>query len=292
MNKYNKTISNIFIFINFILECQKFQIKDVLEFFEKQYKIVLKKETILKYIRTLKSLGFDFKRPDNQTYSLTKIPTYFDNSQTETNYNKCLEIIKNYQITYNADTNNNLVEKLSLFLQKTSVPKEIAKKNKNIEKIKYYIADNKRIKIDFLTGKDKTTSITAEIENLFLEKGLFYIKVFDILKREYLTINTNLISKMEQTASQNRYIYLKFPAKLKFSKKFINSYLLKEGETIIRKEQDFVYIKSFFTDKKSFFNNILRYRENCEIIAPKELRDDFCKYLSDLYQKYDCPNKK
>ena len=70
----NKSAYNFFLCIEFILRKRLFTLDEISSYIENTYDIFVYKEAILKYIRTLRLVGFKFERLNNKTYKLKNIP--------------------------------------------------------------------------------------------------------------------------------------------------------------------------------------------------------------------------
>ena len=68
--KYNKTAYTFLLFFRYILQNRIFEIDNAVEYLWTDFSISVCPETILKYIRTLKSNGVIFKRLNNKQYEL------------------------------------------------------------------------------------------------------------------------------------------------------------------------------------------------------------------------------
>lgn len=292
-NRINKSVYNFFLCFEYILKNREFNIDDILFFIANHHHIFLYKETILKYIRTFKELGFEFERLNNKTYKLTRIPfNIFDNKEEIKTAFKCLKILNQYLVV------NNLYKKM--FFQKTALFSqkdfmklfESTQKDKDYKANKYsllkeYCSNAQRLEISYLENK-KNIKIIVEPINIYLTEKEEFLEVYKIAQNEVGLINFNDILEIIQLPMKNKFSFKKHSAILKFTSKFAKAYSLKEGEEKIKVERNELYVKSFYSDKQMFFKRILRYMENCEIVEPKALREEFLQYLDDLYQIYDC----
>ena len=295
----NKTAYNFFLCLDFICKQQVFSIEDIVVYLAENHKIAIYKETILKYLRTMKFLGITLKRMNNKVYSLEKMPISFVNQKTEKLLSKIITLLENYCEVDDFMKGTDLINKLSLFLSE-DVKILSAKKSVdnlqlpkiNVQKLEKYCLDKQRLEISFLDKNYGQKKSVLEPIDIIVNKNKLYLKGFDIIQKKCVLINLESVQKIKQTTIKDKHLSYKHPVTIKFLNKFACSYSLKDDEEILKKEMDALYVKSFYYDKKIFFNNILRYMENCEIVAPKGLRQEYKNYLIDLYQKYDCPNVK
>lgn len=299
--KINKTAYNFFLCLIFIINKKEFTVDEIINYLEEQQNITLFKETILKYIRTMKFLGFKFKRINNKSYLLKQIPLNLFDRKTQNNIAKYKGFFEKKLLTEIEAGNKLLFEKIKLFLpenlllkisennQSKYIPTELYE---NLKKLKIHCLNGLRLKICFLDNTLTKITHTIEPDNIHLENEEYYLKGFDVDEKCNILLNLKSIYEIKSTPRKNKYICIKNPVTIKISGKFAHTYNLKNDEKIIKKSDDCLYIESFYYEKHSFFKNILRYMENYEIVSPKELRTEFKTYLENLYQKYDCINIK
>jgi len=300
MKKTNKTIYNFFLVFIFVMQNKIFSINEIIVHLEMNYDIVLQKETILKYIRTMKYLGFSFRRKNNEVYVLEMTPFCIENSKTEDLLLKCFRILKSFTLSGHLLQSDKFIQKLAPFLSlETKNMLEIEYENLlklnnesklNVRKLKKYCNDGLQLRVKIKRENSNISSKIVEPLDLFFLKNICFLKAFDISVKDNVFINIDEIVEIEQTPQRNKYPLIEHPVTLRFLNKLAKSYSLKEGEIITKKSEDELIVKSYYCEKMIFFNNILRYCDSCEIIAPKGLRDEFKNYLDEIYQKYDCPN--
>lgn len=300
-NKINKTAYIFFLCFIFITKQRSFSIEDIINHLNKNHKITLSKATILKYLRTMKFLGFKFKRSNNKIYILEQAPINLFNKQMQNNIAKYKIFFEKKLLTEIEVENKQLFEKIKIFLPENLIKKISQNKNnkyiapefyENLKNLKKYCKNGLRLKICFLNNSSTKITHTIEPDNIHIENDEYYLKGFDVDKKNNVLLNLKSICEITTTPSKNKYVCLKNPVTIKISGKFSHTYNLKNDEKIIKKSDDCIYIESFYYEKTSFFKNILRYMDNCEIISPQGLRNDFKVYLENLYQKYDCLNVK
>ncbi len=65
------------------------------------------------------------------------------------------------------------------------------------------------------------------------------------------------------------------------------SYTLKEGEQVLKKTKDFLWVKTNYYEEKLFFEKILKYVDHCEIIKPLYLRAKYKEFVRQLLLMYN-----
>jgi len=282
--KINKTSYTFLLVLKYILENNHFEIDKILNYLEIEHDIFVYKETILKYLRTLKYKGFKLKKIDYKTYQLMYSPFGKNIPLKE----KMILSNLNSDILFVDEKITKTLEKIQTIMPEISDNLKLVKTQENkIKKFQNLCKDKLRLKITYKEGNVITTSLTEPYEKASID-NIWYLKVYDVTHKEQLYININNILKVNQTPTKNKYEFKEKVVTLKFYQPLAKTYVLKENEKIIEKDENYLYVSSIFYDKKLFFNNILRYMDKCEIVSPQYLRDDFRKYIEELYEMYDC----
>lgn len=292
-NKINQTAYNFFLCLLFIIRKREFSIEEILLFLEQEHQILLFSETILKYIRTMKMLGFVFKKNNKTIYQLISIPFKIINDEFDFDILvKSILLSRHYYSKGSRNEKYVLLEKLKLFLPNYAKEKllQIFGEENNIVSfnIKQYCIDAQRLNITYIKdGTDEVTQLIEPYEIVTISKKVF-LRGFNLSEKTNVLLDAIFIKNIVQTPIKNKYKKIPQSAVLSFYGKFANTYSLKENEKIIKKESGSLRVECFYEDKELLFRNIFRYMQNCEIIEPESLRNDFKKYLNDLYQIYDC----
>ena len=285
--KYNKTAYTFLLFFKYILQNRIFEIDNTIDYLWNDFSISVCPETILKYIRTLKSNGVVFKRLNNKQYELKKLPVSIDFTEDEKNILFKSTELKDFYIAENLTEFKKLINKLSLFYnnEKTNLYKNLSEYN-SAEVLEQYCRDKQRLKITYLKDNQETTLLVEPQELIILNK-IIYLKCYNVTNKVNALINISDITDIKQSPVKNKLTYIEQCVTLKFLNKCINNYVLKENEEIINKTKNELLIKSIYYDKELFFRHILRYMDNCVIVEPQKLREEFKNYLHEIYQMYD-----
>lgn len=284
--KSNASTSNkVFLILDFILKNDVFSLDEIAVMLEKR-NIYLEKETLNKYIRTLKKMGFSFKKLDNKIYKITSLPFCLRNIDLIFDIVHLLKEEPKYDFY-------KTLQKIALFLPEENqkdFSEKIEKMNNKIPQIEKYIREAQQLKIVVETQGKNDYKTVFEPYDIHYEVNENYIFGYDTLKKEITEYPLKKIISFKQTPTKNRFSFTKKEAIIKFSQRVAKSYVLKDDEIIVEKTPENLVVKTFFYDKKIFFKRILRYGNCCEIISTENLIEDFRRYLKDLYQMYDCNN--
>ncbi|MCR4880755.1 MAG: WYL domain-containing protein [bacterium] len=280
-NKFNLTSYNLFKLIKYILPKKKFTIAEIVSFLDTE-NICVEYETVYKYLRTLKRLGFEFEKVNSKSFKIKKLPFVFSDRENETLIN-----ILNKLSRSSLPKKTELCEKLLLFLTGNNT-ENLFQNETTSQKLDKFIKDGLRLKLFFGSSNSEKETL-FELYNVFSEGKNKYLQGYDINKKEVVMYSIDDISSIKQTPTKNKFSYEKEEAILKFSSRVAKAYIPKEEDEIIEKTEDSLVIRTVYYDKVAFYKKILRYTNNCEIIAPAALKDALGAYLSELYQMYDCP---
>ena len=213
----NKSAYNFFLCIEFILHNRIFTLDDIISFLENFYSVFVFREAVLKYIRTLKLVGFEFERLDNKTYNLKNIPLKIDaNLNDEEVFFKCLQYMKKYYISKSRICGaDNLFEKIHLFfpdkLQKVSnkhkkMLNDLKPQNDMLKAIKKYCEDGLRLEVTYLDDEEKVQNLIEPLD-IFINKTVFYLRGFNLNKKTNMLIDFDKIIDVVQTPLKNKFLF-------------------------------------------------------------------------------------
>jgi len=292
MNKnINKSSYYCLLVLKFILANTIFTLDDILLFLEENHHIFIYNETVLKYIRTLKFVGFKFKKINNKTYQLIELPFKLDLSSNEVDViNKCITHFKNLSIMKNSVKDIRIFEKISMLIENTVLEsKKPVVTDEKLDEFQKFCVEKLRLNIEY-RYKNKICYYQVEPDELILFDNIIYLKCYNISDKNNMLLEIENIIQVKQTPVKNKFKYSTNIATLKFSLDIAKSYTIKENEKVIKEDDTGLYIQTVYYDKEMFFKHILRYMDKCEITFPQVLRKEFKEYVEELYQIYYCPS--
>lgn len=283
--KCNNTSENVMRIIKFILNKEKFSLGEIGSYLG-DFGVLIGKETIYKYLRTLKKAGFDIQKTDAKTYKLLRVPVLSDDTEIIAVENILSAMNENYSLK-----NAGISEKLLRLVPENKCAKEIFSLNKmpriELQKLEKYLKDNLRLEIYFKnTNRDKE-KIIFELRSLFLKNAGIFLKGYDVSAKTPDIYRYDSISRIIQTPMKNKFLFGDKEAVIKFSSKMAKSYTLKEGEQVLKKTKDFLWVKTNYYEEKLFFEKILKYVDHCEIIKPLYLRAKYKEFVRQLLLMYN-----
>jgi len=247
-------------------------------------------ETYLKYISTIEKTGLSVIKKDKK-YKLCTFPqktelgeedlhilqVIFDNikftcsdKETETFINFA-EKIKNSL----DDKEKQSFEKiLNNFQEKNYFISDIQKK---IEHYENYLDCGQKLKITY-----KNDSFICEPKKIDLSNGKIYMTVYNIKTMEFKKILTDLITKIEILPARASQVTMKQAAVFEVYNRLIENYRLRDNERIESYNEKVKTIVATDYNKEELLKRLLKYGENCKIIRPKFLQQEFLAMLNDI----------
>lgn len=299
-NKYNKSAYNFLIVLLFIIAKQKFEINEIISFLSQNYNLFLFKESILKYIRTMKQLGFVIQKNNNKEYQLISFPKeFFINKKNQKNLLNSLAFFPFIDLYSKSYDKYLLLEKISVFIDDKN-RKELFKKisqtqkyEKNkiklLQQININCENNKQAILIFKNTNNKNLKQKIETIEIINNINDNYLKFFEIDTKKTQIVSIRNIQKIIELPTSKKYINKKSFVNIKLYSKLAQNYILKQGEELIKNEANSITIRIPYIEKTELFNKILKYMENCEIISPSKIKIEFLQYVDNLYQIHDCP---
>ncbi len=261
---------------------------------------VYTRETLSKYINTLKLAGFEIHKKDGK-YVMTNTlnPVHLNNENL-----RVFKFLRRYaEKIYLNETNQEVIGFLDIVEKSLDEDtKERFLKNKRsiglknfelkipsdtVKKFENYCTEQQKLNICVLEdGEEKEYKIDPRV--IKYEKEFVYLLGYDYVNDEFKKFKIKDIKKCRQLPQK---------APEKKSSKYINyllknrlakSYVLKENEKIVKTEnKNELLISNTNEDINSLFSRLLRYGENCEIVYPKSVRESFSAYIDRLLEIYD-----
>lgn len=261
---------------------------------------VYTRETFNKYINTLRLLGFEIHKVDNKYVMTNTI-----NLIHLTNENiRVLRFLRRYaEKVYLDKTNTDLIDFLDIVeksLDEDTVERyakhrrgirfkdfELRIPSELVKKFQMYCEKNLKLKFCVNDGNLKI-EYCIEPRKLKYEKEFVYLIGYDYLNDEFKKFRIKDIKQCRQLPQKSSFVnYTKFIT-YRVKNRLAKSYVLKENETVINIDNsDYLVISNTNEDMDSLFYRLLRYGENCEILYPKKVRDDFVAYIDKILDLYD-----
>ncbi len=256
--------------------------------------IILSRETIAKYFKTLRKSGCVIRKRRGK-FELESVPFSLDLSDEDFYF---LAAFENLGLNlYGENIRDDLKTALSKILSLTDgsgyekyrgFSNGVAKINHisllfrdKISKLLKFGYDNSKIKVLYGDRKMNISHISfkycdnAVFVHVFNEDSKNYeLLLLENIKEIYSTPKSSLASNFAP------YTVFELRGRLK------NSYSLYEGERVIKTGEDFMVVSNNFEDKNELFKRLVRYGKLCRIVSPKGDIEKFKNMLDKMSDNF------
>ncbi len=244
-------------------------------------KPVFNNSVVSKYINTCRYCGFEIPRIHSK-YFVASTPFKIDLE------NKELELFKELQDLskkYLRKSDNKKVEAFLQKLEKLSNKNIINIEKKNIEliseKFEKAILDSKKINLIFRTKEVLECCPWDIIEN----KGKIFFKVYDGQNERMVPLDK--VSGLEITKIRFKNNFSNITVIYKINGNLMKRYSLHENEELLETRNDGLIISCKGEDKDILLSRLLRYDSCCEILSPREYREEIKRIVKDSLANYE-----
>lgn len=286
-----------------ILHRNNASIQDVICYFEKidPNNRVYTNEVILKYINTLKVFGFRFIK-EKDKYVLLNTPNQFDFDKNDLQaicliekFSKLLpeEKIKIEINQFLQELEKRFSNNTRLLSHNTVKPNFLnlelnyGKYAKQIKEYENYCLDGQRLKITYKTQNRCETSAMFEPNEIKYKGADIYLSVYNPISAQIQDLNFNSILKVEQLPLKSNPTNMLSSVTFQLKDRLAKGYKLHDGEKLLQMESDgSIIILNQKEDRLLLLRRLMRYGENCEVIAPKSLREEIKTMIKATLNNY------
>lgn len=257
----------------------------------------IRKETLLKYIKTLNHSGYKIEKNGNK-YTIKEYPTKLNLSNSS--INTLIQLQKFIQGLYRHKLSvdySEFIDHLSKYLSKEKQNKISKLKNNNKDIFKEYlhykdilttIDDyiNRGRKLEITTTSQKKILLDSP-ELDYYDKEI-YLSGYNKKTKELTSIPVEIITKINLSSQVSSKINIYPSITFKLKGKLSHNYKLKTNEKILSydKEKQELIILNTKEDKNLLFRRIIRYGLLCEIQSPKYIKEEFKEFISQMRKNY------
>lgn len=286
-----------------ILSSRSASIQDIIRHFEKinPNNRIFTNEVILKYINTLKVFGFRFIK-EKDKYVLLNTPVTFDFDEKDLAAMSLVETfsknfpeekIKTEITTFFQDLEKRFSDNTRLMshnLARTDFRKNEFDYSKYLHKIKEYEAyclGGQRLKITYkCQGEGVKSEMVEPNEIKYFGKDIF-LSVYNPLSAQVQDVNFNSILKVEQLPLKSNQATILSSVTFKLKDRLAKAYRLHEGEKVMEITADgSIVVINQKEDRILLLKRLMRYGENCEVISPKNLREEMRQLIKKTLNNY------
>lgn len=269
------------------------------------------KDVILKYITTLRALGYNISRPciaNNYNYELSKSPVLAELSNKS---------IKNIAIMYcyaESFHQNKIIEDYTSFIKKIKkfIPekqviflnKELKKQKEALEKdfyrylphkdlierIESYKAENQRVSVSYLNSvNNEKLQVVLELKNIKYDHKEVFVIGYSPITGQNISIFLKQIIDIKQLPSKSQYTKTSSPLIYKLKGNLANVYRPYQNEKIMpdRDDPGSIIVTAYEDDKDLLIKRLLRYGENTEILYPKQAKNQMNNIIKQTLKNYE-----
>lgn len=277
-------------------------IQDIINYFEKNdpNNRIYTNEVILKYINTFKVFGFRFiKNKDKYVLLNTFNNIEFNKEELEMlyfieNLSKQLpeERIQREINYFLSDLEKQFSNNTRILLHTISRNSDINlstdynKFSTIIKKYEKFCLDGLKLKVTYKNINSELSMIVEPNEIKYIGNEI-YLSVYNPVSAQIQDININLILNIEQlplkSTNPNMFASVTFMLKDRLAK----SYKLHEGERVIQiLQNDSIVVLNQKEDRNLLLKRLMRYGEFCEILSPKDLREEMKLLIKSTISNY------
>ena len=260
---------------------------------------VYTKELVLKYINTLRTIGFGLIKIKDK-YHLQNCINTIDLSEQNLSLLKYIQKYAN-EIEH-IGLKNNLYEAIQLIEKGMSAKTKELIKNKNIacyepesaikfnhSKLKLfekYCIEKLKLEITYKESEHKPEILykITPIEVMYNKNNAVFIG-YDYeknLHKKFLIQNITSSKQLPQVSKNNMPSNMTFKLKNRLAK----SYMLRPNEVVIEQGENYIIVSSRNEDRNILIKRLLRYNTECEVLYPKECRTLVVDMINEMEKIY------
>lgn len=255
-------------------------------------------EAFIKYFNTLSLLGFDIEKYKNKY----RLKNAFDKIElSEQEINSAIDLISYIKKLHNKNleqTIQNIIQKSLKFLDKNSqniIEKALLEQNQKINNnnstINYFerlMYDGQLVNITYLKRNNIQDTITVQIKEIIERNGEVILLCYEKSKTRNKKINISSITSVFQTPEMaDNSAYTNDSVVFRVYGRLAKLYKLKQGEKTTDFSAGYITIHNTGEDRDILLKRLLKYGENCKIIQPQSLKDEFLAMTDDILKNLE-----
>lgn len=257
-------------------------------------------EAFIKYFNTLEILGLKITKSKNK-YSLNN--ALFEISLTKEEREMLFELISESRVLHNKNEkekfkdvifrlnkyiNPHIKEEVlsGLFTEKEQIKGDDIRDNL-LTTLNNFFSDKQLVKIKFQRTKNQTDEVIVEIKEIFENKNNIYLKCYSpgLGRNKKISIDSIIsvsqLPRMIQGGTCLNSVIFELYGRL------ASAYKLKPSEKVINFSNNHITVSNCEEDKDALLCRLLKYGENCKIINPKHLRDEFIEMTNEILKNLE-----
>lgn len=266
---------------------------------------VYTQEAFLKYFNTLKLSGININRNKTKYYienTLIKIDFSKEEKQAlvsilknkaKLNNKEEEELINNIILKLNKYTDNNLNKDIeSIPIIKNESEKDNLRQ-KIISTLKNMLYDKHNVIITYEKQNHTEDKIIVEIREILEQNNNIYVLCYNQKIGRNKRINIDSIKSIKQLPTKTQGISHMNSVVFEIYGRLAYSYKLKPSEKVIDfNSSEHITISNSEEDKESLLLRLLKYGENCKILKPSSVQEEFIQLTDNIIKNLEFQNEK
>ncbi|MCR5261216.1 MAG: WYL domain-containing protein [Candidatus Gastranaerophilales bacterium] len=268
------------------------ELKEINNISDKFYQTIEAPETFLKYLSTIEVSGISVQKKGKQ-YTLSSNLTAI--SLKEREMDLLAEIYKGFNSSC-AENSRKDFEAFLDILYKSLKPSVKTSLKKKIEAVKASCCDDLSKRAMFyqkyvdlgqkLVIKYRNEQYHAEPQSVEIENKNIYLNVYNNFSAENMKLLADEIESIQIVPLKNNATNLTTTVVFEVFEGLTYNYRLRENEKIQTFSNHNKVIINCGEDKNELIRRLLKYGENCKILAPQPFKEEFLKELEKVEVKY------
>lgn len=260
---------------------------------------VYSQEAFLKYFNTFELSGLKLNRFQGK-YSLNnallktnlskkeqEMLIFLINSITKLNNKSEEEIMKNFFLKIDKYVDIDLNNELNNIANKETSIQNSNIRNNIIATLKNLIYEEQRVNITYKKKDNTEETDTFELKEIIEKDNCIYIVCYSPLLGRNRKININSIKSLNQLPQKISGVCYLNSIVFEVYGRLASLYRLKPSEKVIDFSNNHLTISNTEEDKDSLLLRLLKYGENCKIIRPKSLQEEFINLTNDILKNLE-----
>ena len=260
---------------------------------------VYSQEAFLKYFNTFELSGLKLNRFQGK-YSLNNALLKINlskkeqemlilliNSITKLNNKSEEEIMRNFFLKINKYIDIDLNNELDNIINKETSIQNSNIRNNIIETLKLLIYEGQKVNITYKKTDNTEETDTFELKEIIEKDNCIYVVCYSPLLGRNKKININSIKSLNQLPQKISGVCHLNSIVFEVYGRLASLYRLKPSEKVIDFSNNHLTISNTEEDKDSLLLRLLKYGENCKIIRPKSLQEEFINLTNDILKNLE-----
>ena len=260
---------------------------------------VYSQEAFLKYFNTFELSGLKLNRFQGK-YSLNNALLKINlskkeqemlilliNSITKLNNKSEEEIMRNFFLKINKYVGIDLNNELNNIANKETSIQNSNIRNNVIETLKHLIYEEQKVNITYKKTDNTEETDTFELKEIIEKDNCIYVVCYSPLLGRNKKININSIKSLNQLPQKISGVCYLNSIVFEVYGRLASLYRLKPSEKVIDFSNNHLTISNTEEDKDSLLLRLLKYGENCKIIRPKSLQEEFINLTNDILKNLE-----